>query len=249
MDKELVRNQLVGYWIATLDLRPDEVAAAKDIATNYVERIAQAAEEEIELKNIALKELDIALERLAALHEQEMAQLKAELESVDAALDAAKYPRRHHGINDYPRYLDRVSRIGEVMQYLQNEGEYWQGTYDRCGELEAKIADLQTQMVMMAEALNRLCRAVWYGTDDDRQSAYDQAQIALSAAPHVLDHIKAKRTTNISGDTLLAFPWHENGVRVVQVYDAALEQYGDDWVEVFVCSVKAGCQPGSEQEE
>lgn len=83
--------------------------------------------------------------------EQKNDTLCRQLEAVDIALDEAKYPRRHQGTNDYPHRLDRIGRIHEVMQYLQNEQDYWQVTYDRCSVLEAEnehltqwINDLQS---------------------------------------------------------------------------------------------------------
>jgi hypothetical protein len=35
----------------------------------------------------------------------------------------------------------------------------------------------------LRKALEGLCKAVWFGTDDDRQTAYDKAQLALASVP------------------------------------------------------------------
>ena len=62
--------------------------------------------------------------------------------------------------------IDRVQDIGEHMQ--------------------KENARLRAQAAELSKALDRLCKAVWWGTDETRQAAYDKAQQALASAPQVL---------------------------------------------------------------
>jgi septation ring formation regulator EzrA len=95
---------------------------------------------------------ELAFDRLR----EENANLHRQLKAVDAALDAAKFPRRHQGTNDYPHLLDRIGRITEVAQYLQNERDYWQETYDRCGRLEAENEQLRQRIKELEESWEQL---------------------------------------------------------------------------------------------
>ena len=111
-----------------------------------------------------------------------------------------------------------------------------------------EITRLRAQAAEMAEALSDLLEHGGMG-GEAKAKAQDKAEQALQSAPTVLDRIKAKRTTNISGDILLAFPWQENGVRVIQAYDSAMENYGNEWVDVIVLEGTNALQEQSKAQE
>lgn len=49
---------------------------------------------------------------------------------------------------------------------------------------EQEMAGQAEGSVALYDALDGLCKAVWYGTDEDRQAAYDKGQQALAAATY-----------------------------------------------------------------
>jgi hypothetical protein len=108
-------------------------------------------------------------------------------------------------------------------------------------EMVGQVQDLEAKVALMSEALNRLCRAVRYGTDDDRQRAYDHAQQALSAAPRVLARVRMALDREPTGRRFLTSKGHEAH------YALATLGYGEDY-DVIVLAAESERPTSSEQE-
>jgi hypothetical protein len=98
-------------------------------------------------------------------------------------------------------------------------------------QLQADADRLRAQVAGLAGALDGLSKAVWYGTDDDRQRAYDKAQLALSTAPQVLTRFPAVvRVDTYHNETVFEFSEGE-----ITIDDAAVPaEYDEAQVEFIV---------------
>ena len=118
LTKENARNLLYQH----MHWRGGEHAIGTKAFGELAEAIAQAHEEEMEVKNIALKELDTALERLAALHEQEVAGLRERcLGYSDALMELRKKLYIETGDPKWQRYVDSLWAM--VDNILETAGD------------------------------------------------------------------------------------------------------------------------------
>ena len=229
MNKEWIEQQIRGSAVEHV-LAPMETWVLGPIGMSKVAQdIAQAHEEELRNDQLAI---------MPCGHHASNA-----TSGTDEDID----PRgESDGKTGYCKMCALEGQVAKLRGRLDEANEKSLNNYVRKRAAEYEVEQRTAQVAVMAEAWGKMAEIIddaWCTSSDLEMTdpwavigavrrVYKQA--ALQSAPTVLHSLKAKRTVNVSGDPLLAFPWEEDGVRVVQAYDPAMERYGDEWVDVIV---------------
>ena len=131
----------------------------------------------------------------------------------------------------------------EIAQAHKGEKRGWMKTLDSSLD---KITQLRAKVAMTSGALDRLCKAAWWGTDETRQAAYDKAQQALASAPTVVWSGKAQ-VLGIGGP--ITPDIHESEGSLVAYLPEGTDTFVGALIDVYACSVEEECLPAGKQRQ
>jgi len=193
---------------------------------------------------------------IAAQHEQEVAEVRKHTWK-EAEAHFAPYIEADDASS---RLFDQYSEGGgltpaetleKVAEVLDNLSNALAEQIDRAVAAEEETKGLRAQVAGIGGALDRLCRAVWYGTDESRSSAYDGAQRVLSGAPKVVARLEGKALKRMDG-SLLVMARHDDAIQIYHAsddghYERGYSTLGEPIEQVMVLVVE--CLPPGEQLE